>query len=60
MKNQLQKLVDGWDQLTDEDRTLIKDWLNDNQLTFQNLQLLPFTERRIMVNSSNGLESGAD
>ena len=36
----LQKLVDGWDQLTDEDRTLIKDWLNDNQLTFQNLQAL--------------------
>ena len=33
-------LVDGWDQLTDEDRTLIKDWLNDNQLTFQNLQAL--------------------
>ena len=25
---------------TDEDRTLIKDWLNDNQLTFQNLQAL--------------------
>lgn len=39
-ENQLQKLVDGWDQLTDEDRTLIKDWLNDNQLTFQNLQEL--------------------
>ena len=39
-ENQLQKLVDGWDQLTDEDRTLIKDWLNDNQLTFQNLQAL--------------------
>ena len=39
-ENQLQKLVDGWDQLTDEDRTLIKDWLNENQLTFQNLQAL--------------------
>ena len=39
-ENQLQKLVEGWDQLTDEDRTMIKDWLNDNQLTFQNLQEL--------------------
>ncbi|WP_370777298.1 CvpA family protein [Holdemania massiliensis] len=39
-ENQLKKLVEGWDQLTDEDRTMIKDWLNDNQLTFQNLQEL--------------------
>ena len=39
-ENQLQKLVEGWDQLTDEDRTMIKDWLNDNQLTCQNLQEL--------------------
>ena len=39
-EEKVQQMVQGWDQLTDSDRTLIHEWISENEVTLQNVREL--------------------
>ena len=39
-EQKVQEMIQGWDQLTDSDRTLVREWISQNELTLQNIKEL--------------------